>query len=153
MQDALAALEQTYMTLQQQVGMLSLNCDDDQKKLLISQLVAARAAYWNCVNKAFHDDDPQVGALTAQLQASNQQLQKATQQMATSALCSTRSTTRFPPRPSWRVLSFPPEGAESNKMKVPFRASEQNLEATPLPPRVPDCGRRCSRPVASVSGT
>src|SRR5271165_3359687 len=81
MQDALAALEQTYMTLQQQVGMLSLNCDDDQKKLLISQLVAARAAYWNCVNKAFHDDDPQVGALTAQLQASNQQLQKATQQM------------------------------------------------------------------------
>jgi hypothetical protein len=81
MQDALAALEQNYMNIQAQVGTLSLNCDPAQKQQLISQLVAARSAYWNCVNKAFHDDDPQVIELTNQLKASNDELQKDTKEL------------------------------------------------------------------------
>jgi len=81
MQDPLAALEQNYMNLNQQLAMLSLNCTPDQKNSLISQVVAARTAYWSCVNKAFHDDDPQVVNLTSQLNAANQQLSNAVQQM------------------------------------------------------------------------
>jgi len=81
MQDALAALEQNYMTLNQQLAMLGLNCTPDQKTALMNQVVAARSAYWSCVNKAFHDDDPQVVSLTSQLNAANQQLSNAVQQM------------------------------------------------------------------------
>ena len=81
MQDALAALEQTYMTLQSQVSMLSAACDPQQHDTLITQLVAARSAYWSCVNKAFHDDDPQVISLTSQLNVANQQLSNAITQM------------------------------------------------------------------------
>jgi ABC-type proline/glycine betaine transport system substrate-binding protein len=81
MQDALTALEQNYMTLNQQLAMLSLNCTPDQKTALMNQVVAARSAYWSCVNKAFHDDDPQVVSLASQLNAANQQLSNAVQQM------------------------------------------------------------------------
>ena len=81
MQNALAALEQNYMNLNQQLAMLSVNCTPDQKAALISQVVAARTAYWSCVNKAFHDDDPQVVALTNQLNAANQQIGIAVQNM------------------------------------------------------------------------
>lgn len=81
MQEALAALEQNYMNLNQQVAMLSANCNTDQKAELIKQLVCARVAYWSCVNKAFHDDDPQVMDLTTKLKAANQLLANAVQQM------------------------------------------------------------------------
>ncbi|MDR3751287.1 MAG: hypothetical protein P4K94_07340 [Terracidiphilus sp.] len=81
MQDALAALEKNYMNLNQQLNMLSVNCTADQKSALMNQVVAARTAYWSCVNKAFHDDDPQVVSLTSQLNAANKQLSNAVQQM------------------------------------------------------------------------
>ncbi|MGH9598670.1 MAG: hypothetical protein ACRD27_02300 [Terracidiphilus sp.] len=81
MQAALAALEQIYMNLHQQLAMLSTNCTPDQRSQLIAQVVAARTAYWSCVNKAFHDDDPQVVSLTSQLNAADQQLTNAVQQM------------------------------------------------------------------------
>jgi len=81
MQDALAAIEQNYMNLNQHLAMLSVNCTPDQKTALMNQVVAARSAYWSCVNKAFHDDDPQVVSLTSQLSAANQQLCNAVQQM------------------------------------------------------------------------
>ena len=67
MQDPMAVLEQNYITIQDQVNMLSLSCNQAERDTLNAQLVAARSAYWSCVNKAFHDDDPQVAALTAQL--------------------------------------------------------------------------------------
>lgn len=81
MQDALAALENTYMTLNQQLLGLPDNAPADQRSQLSGQVVAARAAYWSCVNKAFHDDDPQVVSLTSQLSAINQQLSDATEEM------------------------------------------------------------------------
>jgi hypothetical protein len=81
MQDALAALEQNYMNLNRQLTMLSANCTQEQRSQLIAQVVAARSAYWSCVNKAFHDDDPRVVSLTAQLNAASQQLSNAVEQM------------------------------------------------------------------------
>ncbi|MGD0548848.1 MAG: hypothetical protein ABR991_13685 [Terracidiphilus sp.] len=40
----------------------------------------ARQNYWACVNKAFHDDDPQVVSLITQIDAANQELSNAVQQ-------------------------------------------------------------------------
>jgi hypothetical protein len=83
MQSALAELETTYFTLQSQIGPLLAACQTQaQRDALTTQYVAARSAYWSCVNKAFHDDDPAVIALTTQLDAANDQLKKAVPQAA-----------------------------------------------------------------------
>ncbi len=37
-----------------------------ERDQVMSQYVAARQNYWNCINKAFHDDDPVVQALVVQ---------------------------------------------------------------------------------------
>ncbi len=81
MQDALAALEKNYITIQDQVNMLSLGCDQAERDALNAQLVAARSAYWSCVNKAFHDDDPQVVALTVQLTQQTKAIENAVETM------------------------------------------------------------------------
>src|SRR5579884_11657 len=81
MQDAMAALEQNYVTIQDQVNILALNCDQGQRNTLNTQLVAARNAYWSCVNKAFHDDDPQVSALTANLKQQAKAIADAVENM------------------------------------------------------------------------
>jgi hypothetical protein len=76
MQSSLSELEETYITLQAKIGVLLAACQtQDQRDALSAQYVAARTAYWSCINKAFHDDDPTVVALTNQLDASNKQLQ------------------------------------------------------------------------------
>jgi hypothetical protein len=75
-QSSLSELETTYTTLQAQIGALLAACQtQDQRDALNTQYVAARTAYWSCINKAFHDDDPTVVSLTKQLDTSNQQLQ------------------------------------------------------------------------------
>jgi hypothetical protein len=75
-QSSLSELETTYITLQAEIGALLAACQtQDQKDALTAQYVAARTAYWSCINKAFHDDDPTVVSLTNQLDASNKQLQ------------------------------------------------------------------------------
>lgn len=82
MQSALAELETTYFTLQSKIGMLLATCQtQDQRDALTTKYVAARSAYWSCVNKAFHDDDPAVVALTTQLDAANNQLKAAVEQL------------------------------------------------------------------------
>ncbi|MGA2888692.1 MAG: hypothetical protein ABSE51_11615 [Terracidiphilus sp.] len=82
MQSALSELETTYFTLQSQIGMLLAACKtQDQRDALTTQYVKARSNYWSCVNKAFHDDDPQVIALTTQLDAANTQLKASVQQL------------------------------------------------------------------------
>jgi ABC-type proline/glycine betaine transport system substrate-binding protein len=82
MQTALAELETTYLTLQSQIGMLLNACQtQDQRDALTAKLVAARSNYWAGVNKAFHDDDPTVIALTTQLNAANDQVKAAVQQL------------------------------------------------------------------------
>jgi hypothetical protein len=82
MQTALAELETTYFTLQSQIGMLLSACKtQEDRDALTAKYVAARSAYWSCVNKAFHDDDPDVIALTTQLDTANAQLKAAVQQL------------------------------------------------------------------------
>ncbi len=82
MQTQLQELEATYFTLQSQIDMLSAACQtQDQRDALGTQYVRARQNYWACVNKAFHDDDPQVVKLTNQVDAANQQLTKAVRQL------------------------------------------------------------------------
>lgn len=81
MQDPMAALERNYITIQDQVNTLSLDCDQTERDALNAQLVAARSAYWSCVNKAFHDDDPLVVALTAQLKQQTQAIEDAVQDL------------------------------------------------------------------------
>ncbi|MDR3752233.1 MAG: hypothetical protein P4K93_01155 [Terracidiphilus sp.] len=82
MQSPLQELETTYFTLQSQINMLSQACQTQQQRDAIStQYVQARLNYWACVNKAFHDDDPQVVNLTTQIDAANQQLTNAVQQL------------------------------------------------------------------------
>jgi capsule polysaccharide export protein KpsE/RkpR len=82
MQSALQELETTYFTLQSQINMLSPACQTEaQRDTLSAQYVKARQNYWACVNKAFHDDDPQVVSLTTQIDAANQQLANSVQQL------------------------------------------------------------------------
>jgi hypothetical protein len=82
MQSALAELETTYVTIQAQIGLLLAACQTkEQRDDLTSKYVAARSAYWSCINKAFHDDDPAVIALTTELDAQNKQVKAAVQQI------------------------------------------------------------------------
>jgi hypothetical protein len=82
MQNPLQELETTYFTLQSQINMLGAACQtQDQRNALSVQYVQARQNYWACINKAFHDDDPDVVTLTNQIDAANQQIKNATQQM------------------------------------------------------------------------
>ena len=82
MPSALQELGATYFTLQSQINMLSQACQtQDQRDALSAQYLLARQNYWACVNRAFHDDDPQVVSLTSQIVVANQQLSTAVQQM------------------------------------------------------------------------
>ena len=82
MGDALSALEDFYFSLRDQVSMLSVaTTPQEQRDTLNSQVVAARTAYWACVNKMFHDDDPQVISLTSQLKTATDQVKAAVKQM------------------------------------------------------------------------
>jgi len=82
MQRPLQELETAYFTLQSQINMLSQVCQtQEQRDTLSAQYVQARQNYWACVNKAFHDDDPQVVSLTNQIDAANKQVSNAVQQL------------------------------------------------------------------------
>jgi hypothetical protein len=82
MQEALAQLESTYLTMQPQVGLMLNACNSqDDRDTITTKFVGARANYWSCVNKAFHDDDPQVILLTSQLTTANNTLKTAVPQL------------------------------------------------------------------------
>ena len=82
MGEALSAVEALYFGLQQKIGMLSLaSRSQGQRDAFMSQYVAARTAYWSCVNKMFHDDDPQVIALTTQLKAATDEVTKSEKEL------------------------------------------------------------------------
>lgn len=66
MSDALDALEAIYFTLQNNLSDMLAACSSQaERDSIMSQYVAARQAYWSCVGRAFHDDDPAVQALVA----------------------------------------------------------------------------------------
>lgn len=82
MPNALQELQDTFLTLQSQIDMLSAACQNqEQRDSLQDQYTKARVAYYATLDKAFHDDDPQVADLTAQLAKANTQLKNAVQEM------------------------------------------------------------------------
>jgi len=82
MQEPLQQLESTYFTLQSQIDMLAAACQtQEQRDALQAQYVQARTNYWKCVNKAFHDDDPEVVNLTTRIAAANKTLTGEVAQM------------------------------------------------------------------------
>lgn len=67
MSDALFALERIYFAFQQSLTSMLAACPDQATRdQVMTQYVLARTNYFNCVNKAFHDDDPSVVALVTQ---------------------------------------------------------------------------------------
>ena len=68
MTDALQALEDQYILLTNNLSNLVLACKtDDDKNALMTQYVTCRRNYFTGINQMFHDDDPSVEALVAQM--------------------------------------------------------------------------------------
>ena len=67
MGDALSTLEGIYMSLQASLNDMLMACPTqaDRDKVM-SLYVAARENYWNCIKKAFHEDDPALQALVVE---------------------------------------------------------------------------------------
>jgi len=67
MGDALSTLEGIYTSLQASLDDMLMACPTQaDRDIVMSKYVAARENYWNCIKKAFHDDDPAVQALVAE---------------------------------------------------------------------------------------
>ena len=67
MGDALWTLEHIYTSLQDSLDDMLMACPSQvERDIVMSKYVAARENYWNCIKKAFHDDDPAVQALVAE---------------------------------------------------------------------------------------
>lgn len=82
MPNALQELQDTFLTLQSQIDMLSAACQTQgQRDSLQDQYTKARVAYYATLDKAFHDDDPQVANLAKQLAEANTKLKNAVQEM------------------------------------------------------------------------
>ena len=78
MGDALATLEEQYFFIRDnQFDLLAACQTDDQKNVVLTNLVTARQNYWNCINKMFHDDDPKVAAAVKQTTAAEEQAKAA----------------------------------------------------------------------------
>jgi len=70
MSDALSALEALYVFLTSNLSALQGACPaDPEKSQLMSLYVAARINYWKGIDATFHDDDPAVASLVAQMNA------------------------------------------------------------------------------------
>lgn len=78
MTDALQALENQYIFLTNNLSDLLAACQDDaDKNALMTQYVASRRNYFNCINQMFHDDDPSVQTLVAQMEQEQTALKAA----------------------------------------------------------------------------
>ncbi|MGC2108630.1 MAG: hypothetical protein WA655_03885 [Candidatus Korobacteraceae bacterium] len=75
MGDALSSLENQYIFLTNHLDEYLAACKTDaQKQVVIDNYVAARQNYWNCINKIFKDNDPQVSAAVKQMSTAQQDL-------------------------------------------------------------------------------
>jgi hypothetical protein len=67
MGDALSTVEGIYTSLQASLDDMLMACPTQaDRDTVMSKYVAARENYWNCIKKAFHDDDPALQALVAE---------------------------------------------------------------------------------------
>ena len=78
MTDALQALESQYILLTINLSDLLAACQtDSDKKAVMTLYVASRRNYFNCINRLFHDDDPDVQALVDQMKEEQSELKAA----------------------------------------------------------------------------
>ena len=67
MSDALSNVEAIYFTIQTNLDMMLAACPSQiERDQIMTQYVAARQNYFQCINKAFHDDEPALEALVVQ---------------------------------------------------------------------------------------
>lgn len=91
---ALNSLESQYIVLTQNLAATLAACKtDDQRTDIRTQYVQARRNYWNSINEVFHDDDPAIEGLVAQMNSAHDSLQKMTQNLANVAQVITTITT------------------------------------------------------------
>lgn len=82
MANALADVQDTYVSLNANYNLLYAACrDDGQRKDLQEEYADAQSAYQKCVGKMLSDDDSNVGALCVQLRTVNTQIKKAVEEM------------------------------------------------------------------------
>jgi hypothetical protein len=68
MSPALQALEDQYIYLTNNLSSILNACQNvADKNAVMTQYVTSRTNYFNCVNQMFHDDDPSVESLVAQM--------------------------------------------------------------------------------------
>lgn len=67
MDGALSAVENIYFSIQSSLNDMLAACHtDDERNTIRTKYIAARQNYWQCINKTFHEDDPEVQALVTQ---------------------------------------------------------------------------------------
>lgn len=82
MGNALQSLETQYFFLSQNLPILLAACQtQEQRDAVNTQYVTARRNYWNCIHQIFHDDDPAVAKLVAQMRSAEKDLEKAVNQL------------------------------------------------------------------------
>ncbi len=83
MNDALKALEDQYFTVRGSLSaLMAQGATPAQLDDLRTQIVMSRNNYWTAINKVLHDDDPQVAALTSQMNGEQLTLQASIDHLA-----------------------------------------------------------------------
>ena len=78
MNDTLRALEQQYFTLRSnRDDLLSACTADEQRQQVIDIYKEAQTNYFKAINAAFDENEPQIKALTAEVQLAQKQLETA----------------------------------------------------------------------------
>lgn len=75
---SLQSLEDQYMLLTQQLSGILAACSATQHDLVMAQYLTSRKNYWRGIQKAFHDDDPQVEALVTEMHDEQKAIKAAT---------------------------------------------------------------------------
>lgn len=82
MSPALEAVEAIYFNAQTNLNEMLAACHTDEERTVIrTQYVQARHNYFACINKAFHDDDPQLEIEVAQAKAVAEELKEINKQL------------------------------------------------------------------------
>ena len=75
---SLVSLETQYEFLTQTLSALLAACStEEERDQIMAQYVSSRRNYLSCLQKIFHENDPQVATLVAEMQKEQQQIEDA----------------------------------------------------------------------------
>jgi hypothetical protein len=78
MTNALQAVQATFLLIDAEYSLLRLACTSQQQRdALAAQYAAAEDAYEACIDKMLEEDNPDVAALSTQLNAANAQVKQS----------------------------------------------------------------------------